>query len=473
MPSKGISVYSYISPAVEGYEVGFSIPGEDVLHTSAQNFTPRRLELDSANIPGADNFTGRLEWKVFRYGEVVASAYNDISTLTGKLTGGEMVSTQDFHPIVLEDAIITYGFYNAGRGEVGLTKRDQCYVTICSTDNRAWMGDLAPVGSMEAQKPFSRFALAAPHDNGMNSMDSCDAVFQHLDGDMLAAVRELVPMLAHIRHIPDGFLMEKLPHIVYGLAITQKKEIAVMLNMGARYFEFRPAKLLPIFQKISSLPDTYYFQHACIPGLAFDAFLRAQVAFLDENPTEIVTIHIRWDNIVADCERPTEEQIGQLLTDACATTAVQPLTWGGRECFSQPIDELRSTGKRLICVIEADKYDSWTAEAYATLSADSILARFEGMTTEGQESSDLTVLQCQATSQSIKEVMIYSVVEAGAVSSCLTSTKAALDTRTLPWIRENALERLQAERTIVIMNDFIDGATTDTSILLSKQRLAL
>ncbi|PYH49447.1 uncharacterized protein BP01DRAFT_362372 [Aspergillus saccharolyticus JOP 1030-1] len=474
MPSKGISVYSYISPSVEGYEVGFSIPGDAVVHTLADNFTHRRLELDSANIPGEEKFTGRFEWKVFRYGDVVASAYNDINTLTGKITGGEMISTQDFHPIVLEDAIITYGFYNAGRGEVGLTKRDQCYVTICSTANRAWMGDLAPVGSLQAQKPFSRFALAAPHDNGMNSMDSCDAVFQHLDGDILSAVRELVPMLAHIKHLPDHFLLGKLPHIVYGLAITQKKEIAIMLDMGARYFEFRPAKLLPIFQKISSLPDTYYFQHACIPGLAFDAFLSAQVAFLDQNPTEIVTIHIRYDNIVADCERPTEEEIGELLTAACATaTGGNPLTWGGRECFSQPIDELRSSGKRLICVIEADKYDSWTAEAYATLSADSILARFESMTTEGQEGSDLTVLQCQATSQSIKEVMIYSVVEAGAASSCLTSTKAALDTRTLPWIRENALERLKAERTIVIMNDFIDGATTDTSILLSKQRLAL
>ena len=43
----------------------------------------------------------------------------------------------------------------------------------------------------------------------------------------------------------------------------------------------------------------------------------------------------------------------------------------------------------------------------------------------------------------------------------------------LPWIRENALDRLRAERTIVIMNDFIDGATTDTSIQLSAQRLEM
>lgn len=121
----------------------------------------------------------------------------------------------------------------------------------------------------------------------------------------------------------------------------------------------------------------------------------------------------------------------------------------------------------------ADKYDSWTASAYATLKADPILARFESMNTAGQESTDITVLQCQATSQSIKEVLVYSILSANAASSCLTSTKGALDMQTLPWIRANALDRLQAEKTIVILNDFIDGATTDTSIELSRRRLGV
>ena len=119
----------------------------------------------------------------------------------------------------------------------------------------------------------------------------------------------------------------------------------------------------------------------------------------------------------------------------------------------------------------AEKYDSWTAEAYATLKADPILDRFESMNTEGQESTDLTILQCQATSQRIKEVLFYSVMSANAATSCLTSTKGALDMQTLPWIRKNALDRLQADRLLVMLNDFIDGATTDTSIELSRQRL--
>ncbi|PYH88608.1 PLC-like phosphodiesterase [Aspergillus ellipticus CBS 707.79] len=471
MPSKGVSVYSYVG--VSGYSVGFTVPAQHVLRDVTHNFTSHQLEIESANIEGLDNFAGRFEWTVFRYGEPVASAHNNVSSLTGKVEGGTMVATQDFHPVLTEDAIITYGFYAAGHGEVGLPNRHQCYVTICSRENGAWMGAVAPPGSPQAQRPFSRLVLAAPHDNGMNSMTTCEAVFQHLDNDMLAAVRKLVPMFAHVNHVPDHFLMKKLPHIVYGLSITQKKAISRMLSMGARYFEFRPAKLLPIFQKVSALRDTFYFQHACIPGLAFDEFLREQVAFLDQNPTEIVTVHIRWDNIVKDCKRPTSDEISDLLNEACAQAQKAPLTWGTRDSFTQPIEELRRTGTRLIVVIQADKYDSWTAEAYATLTADPILARFESMTTEGQASSDLTILQCQATSQSIKEVLVYSVITAEGASSCLTSTKGRLDMRTLPWIRAHALDRLRAERTIVIMNDFIDGATCDTSIMLSQQRLAM
>lgn len=302
-------------------------------------------------------------------------------------------------------------------------------------------------------------------------MQSADAVLSAMDKDSAAELRKIIPRLEFFSHIPDEALVHMLPNIVYGVSITQKKEIAVMLALGARYFEFRPAELLPMFQKISKLPNKFYFQHACIPGLAFDDFLAQQVQFLDENPTEIVTIHIRYDNIVKECRKPTEDEIHQLLNSACAKAQNSSLSWGHRECFSTPIETLRSSGKRLIVVIMADKYDSWTAEAYATLKPDPILARFEAMTTEGQNASDITVLQCQATSQSIKEVLVYSVLSANAASSCLTSTKGALDMVTLPWIRANAVERLGAERLIVVMNDFIDGATTDTTIELSRRRL--
>ncbi|GJJ67878.1 hypothetical protein EMPS_00224 [Entomortierella parvispora] len=469
MPSKGIDIFSYIS--VDDYTVEFTVPAATVLNTAEDNFQVKHLEMNSSDIDGFGHYTGRFQWRVLHHGQEVATAYNEVNTLTGKLHGGTMTATVDFSPIVTPNAIITYGFYAAGHGEFGLTNHHQCYVTICSRANESWMGAVAPPGSQAAQKPFSRFVLAAPHDNGMNSMISCDAVLSAADQDTVDELRKHFPALRFFEEMPSHLLLHKLPNIVYGVAITQKKEIPIMLDLGARYFEFRPAKLLPIFRKISQMPDKFYFQHACIPGLAFDEFLAQQVRFLDDHPTEFVVIHIRSDNIVKDCIQPTNDQVNAMLTAACEQARKAPLSWGGRELFSQPIDTLRRAGQRLICVSHAEKYDSWTAKAYATLEAKPILDQFESMNTEGQESTDLTVLQCQGTSQSIKEVLVHSVISAHAANSCLSSTKARFDTQTLPWIRENALDRLQAERTIVIMNDFIDGATTDTSILLSRQRL--
>jgi hypothetical protein len=473
MPSKGLSVYSYIG--VPGpFTVEFSVPGPNgtIVNTSADNFGVKSLEIESHNIAGLRNFTGRFQWRVLRDGVEVASKFNDINTFTGNLAGGEMLSTQHFTPIKFEDVIIAYGFYDAGHGEAGLTNRDQCYITICS-DHSSWMGTVAPPGSPEAQQPFSKFVLAAPHDDGMCSMQNADAVLAAADPTMVNKLMEELPRLHFFNHLPVDAIAHLLPNIVYTLSVTQKKEISMMLAVGARYFEFRPAMLHPIFEEVSHLPQKYYFQHACIPGVAFDDFLEDQVEFLDAHPTEIVVIHIRFDNIVAACKKPTNEDIFKILTEACSKAKNAPLAWGQRECFSRSIDSLRNDGTRLICVILAEKYDSWTAEAYATLNADPIIKQFESMNTEGQESTDLTVLQCQATSQSIKEVAVYSVLSSNAATSCLTSTKAMLNKTTLPWIREHALERLKADRTIVIMNDFIDGATTDTSVMLSRRRLEM
>ena len=92
MPSKGVTVYSYISAA--GYEVEFSVPKNSVRNTATDNFTAKDLEVESSNIEGGRNFTGRFEWKAFDpNGAVVASAFNNINSLTGNLQGGSMTST--------------------------------------------------------------------------------------------------------------------------------------------------------------------------------------------------------------------------------------------------------------------------------------------------------------------------------------------------------------------------------------------
>ncbi len=78
----------------------------------------------------------------------------------------------------------------------------------------------------------------------------------------------------------------------------------------------------------------------------------------------------------------------------------------------------------------------------------------------------------QGTSTSITDVLIYGAAAANGSTSPLMSTKAQFDLATLPWVRQNALKTLTAQQNNILMNDFIDGATTHTAYELSKARFA-
>ena len=201
-----------------------------------------------------------------------------------------------------------------------------------------------------------------------------------------------------------------------------------------------------------------------------DDFLEDIVAFLDRNPTEVVVVHFRNDGIPKECTQPTPVEVVSLIDQACAGSKTG-LKWGDVDLVDRAISKLRWSQTRLICTNMVAKYDSYDGKAYATLKPDPVIARFNSMNTASQNGS-FTVLQCQATATSIPPVVVYSVLSADAATSVLTATKALMDQATLPWIRDHALSRLQAETNIVVMNDFIDGATVDTAISMSKERLA-
>ena len=130
MPSKGIEVYSYIT--LPDITVRCSVPGGTITRTPNDNFTSTHLEVESKDIPGYTHFTGRFSFQVFDGDQELEGTlqWNDINTLTGKLEDGTMMSSKDQKSIIVGDAIISYGFYQAGHGEVGLTNRAQCYVTV-------------------------------------------------------------------------------------------------------------------------------------------------------------------------------------------------------------------------------------------------------------------------------------------------------------------------------------------------------
>ena len=81
------------------------------------------------------------------------------------------------------------------------------------------------------------------------------------------------------------------------------------------------------------------------------------------------------------------------------------------------------------------------------------------------------LVQCQATASNIPKAVVYSVLEAGASTSCLLATKPICDSKTLPWVKNNALRACGNNDLVVVMNDFFDGATADVAMELSRQRL--
>jgi hypothetical protein len=117
-----------------------------------------------------------------------------------------------------------------GHGNVGLTNHNQCYITLISKSTHStWMGRVVPAGSEAEQLPFSRFVLAAPHDDGMNSMltwyatlfgpcaplttAKSDEVLGNSDDAMVVTLTKYIPALAWVaEHIDNAIIAKVLPN---------------------------------------------------------------------------------------------------------------------------------------------------------------------------------------------------------------------------------------------------------------------
>jgi hypothetical protein len=466
MPSKGVQVYSYI--AVPGCQIEYSVPGSNLVKNELRQFSNDHLEIDKSNIKGVFNFKGTFSFRVSENGNQIASESVDINVLTGVLEGGTLKSMENQLSIVTNEVIVTYGYYDSGPGVAGLPKSDQCWVTV-TPNYSAWMGQVAPQGSPQATKPFSRFMLPAVHDVGMNNMQSADVVIR--SSALVEVLTQINPIFAKIvGMVSHEVAMRIAPNIVRGLAITQKDTISTMLAIGARYFEFRPAYLHKVIRGNTAIPDVLYFSHSAIPGMPYAQFLQDVVTFLVAHPEEIVVVQVRWDGVPGDCARPSDEDMNNCINTAIGESNNAIVAGSLDDMLSHSISELRDQHKRLIWFTPADSFSTYTDEGNATLDGDSILDQFNSLTPDHQAGKPFTNLQCQATATNIPEAVAYSVLAANADSSCLLATKPLCDSKTLPWIMENGGKFIE-DHLVVVMNDFLDGATADVAVEWSRKRL--
>lgn len=214
MPSKGIQLYTFIG--IEKCQVSYSVPGFAILREQQGTYNDH-LEVDKAQIPGLFSFVGRFQFNVKVNGIPITSEFVDINTLTGNMESGTMKSNVDQRSIFTNELVVTYGLYDAGQGQAGLPKSDQCYVTV--TPNRSnWQGTLALGGSTQENSPFSLFVLPSAHDVGMNSMETTDLLLQKAASPFLGVLKSVDVFNAVANSMSDAMLMGMAPNIIRSLA---------------------------------------------------------------------------------------------------------------------------------------------------------------------------------------------------------------------------------------------------------------
>ncbi|KAJ4371326.1 hypothetical protein N0V83_004543 [Neocucurbitaria cava] len=468
MPSKGVKFFTYV--AVNGVEIEFTVPKQSVKRSNQHEFTSDHLEVESSRL-GAFKVTGRFEFIVRRDGRELTKQWVDVNSLTGKLEKGTMLNMDQTPSIFVEDLIVAYGFYDAGPGLAQLPKQHLCYVTV-TRSYESWMRDVIPPNDDKSNRPFHRMVLPSAHDIGMNTMETSLSLLKNAGTGIIKEVlgRSLPNVFDIFNKIGDGAINRIAPDIIRALAVTQKDNLDTILKLGARYFEFRPAKCHRQMQRVSPLEDTWYFQHGAIPGMPYKQLLTGVVRFLQDHSDEIIVVHNRWDGVPGDCPRPNDDELREVLNDVLRDKDIQ--VGNQDDMMGKSIRDLRNEKKRLIVVQNVNQVSNYDDAANATLTGDSMVAKLNDMAQNPPQGHPITLLQCQATSTNIRDVVIASVLDVDVSTSPILATKPVCDGKILPLLRGDTGKRLMRDGGLgVVLNDFFDGATADVAINLCRDRL--
>nr|CDP22854.1 Putative phosphatidylinositol-specific phospholipase C [Podospora anserina S mat+] len=473
MPSKGVQVFTYIG--VPDISIELSVPKQTITRRD-QGFWSGTLEVEARNIDSFFNKKGRFTFKVFHRGNQITEQWIDVNALTGNASGGTMESIAETPSIFHDNFIISYGLYEAGPGHEPLPNQHQCYVTVTQNYTN-WITNLAPPGSDFEKKPFHRLVLPSAHDVGMNSMESSAALLRKVGGAVVSTMLTRTDdKVCRVVDKLSGYPIELIaPNIIYSLSITQKDSLESMLRIGARYFEFRPARLHSSIRGRDALPDKLYFMHSAIPGMGYDTFLEGIVKFLRANKNEIIVVQLRWDGVPFDCAHPSSEEKKQYLEKAIRDHAGGEINVGNLDDMKhRTISELRRDKKRLLMLDSVDTLSTYTDDGNATINGQSIVDAFPRVLEDrgAQRRAGFVLIQCQATATNIQKALLHSIKDAGVTTSVLLATKGLCDHKTLPWCRDNVVDRCELGKTVVLMNDWLDGATVDVAVGLSRRRLA-
>ncbi|MBX8570233.1 hypothetical protein K5D36_11130 [Pseudomonas cichorii] len=470
-PGKGVDYYAYVE--TNEFTTLFQQPTDwGDKKASYQLDTPNTMQHGNLQISENDigylSHTGRYSWQLSKNQQPIADRYADIAPFTGNLgdtTLGNMLQTPSLFG---QGWAVSYGFYDSGSGSGGLTNQDQSYV-YATGDMSGWMGDLAnSMGAALTEKPFSTFALPGAHDAGMFDPTLLTKLLN--DAKFVSTLASLLPPpIGPIAFIASLSKTNALRAII-NLAFTQKDNITAQLNLGTRYFDFRPGYC---YQNIT---DGIYHQHNLIPGYSYQSFLEDILSWLDHHPTEIVVINPNFQGFAQDAMKPASDVLDGMLTTALANTKTQgKIVPGYKGDLASSYATLLSQSKRLILLPQTDstedasKYDSYNG-SYTTTDVSNILAALNGMNASTQAKNDYTVLQLQGTASGVDGAAGPAIVTLSDASSPLMSTKPGFDFHTYPWLVENVASNLSASGLVVFLNDFCDNALASIAKQITQAR---
>jgi hypothetical protein len=467
MASKGVDYYFNVSGTAGAIQAtafnnGSTKPDFSAVFPSKSAFQTGNVQITyqvSFSLYGSFNWSSQTS--------PVVSGNVTINPITGNTGSGNLTNMMHTPSVLAPKFAVSFGFYDSGPGCGGLTNQDQVYAYLTPSMS-GWMGQLAGQYPQVLEAPFCQFALPGAHDAGTFDLTAVKA--------LLANAEAVAAFLALIAGELASVVASQALTAITNLAVTQKDDILTMLNLGCRYFDFRPGYVPSAIRSFA--PDIYH-EHSVIPGYPFLSFLTDVLQWLEQSSTEIVVVGANDQGFYEDGMTPSDEVLSGILTQAQQATK-STVVIGTAADLNTSYGELIAANKRLIFLNQIDdwypagKYDSYNGSAYATTNPQTIIGALNTMSGGGEGGSSYTVLQLQGTATSVNtEVVICAAASLSNASSPLMSTKALFDTSTYPWLSKNVVANLSNEYLVVFLNDFVDNVLAQTAMEITKQRMGI
>lgn len=488
MSEKSIDSYTYLGALTSeqtatSKKMTFSLGDQSITFDSLYNMEKTTQSMTLSEQGGTTEYS----WAAASSAGSTKSKNNSLNNSNGLVAGGEMTDMMNMPSIIGADYAISYGFYDAAVELGNLLKDHQCYAYYTDSQKN-WMQHIVGGNSI----PFHQFVLPGVHDAGMNTLATCAGILKQAP---VAKVEKALNKICPALHLGTDIVNEALLAI-RNIAITQKDTFTTMLDLGIRYFDFRPGKLQKEIQSLAPeiAPDTLFHQHNFIPGAKYEDFLTEVLSWLKTNPNEIVVISCNTQGMRCQDMYPTPGELDTALKTARknANVSKDDLVAGDQNDLNQTYNELITAKTRLIFLNQIGsnapmkKYDSYNDNLYGTMDPSNVINALNAMnkTTEEEQVTNekgelvnkytYTVLQIQDTATNeIKRVTLPSLLTNSLASSPLMSTKGKFDHVTLPWLLEKVNANLSNKFLTIVLNDFGDNATVSYCIEICKQRMDL